>query len=179
MSEIVHVRTFLGVLFITSGCQCFISTPSFNFFPFLSHPLPSVYHHPPFISSLLQTSVFPSEYNTQYFFLPFSPSSKSSLTPHSHILHCRFWQCSSQAAPVALRAFCTAQGNPETLCRVLRGESGIPQDKASSLHLLALCFLGPIPTAQFANIEGKAKEMVSCSSAHESNYWLFSTFSLV
>lgn len=159
----------------------YFSTFLYIFFPFLSRLL-SVYHCPLFISLVYCKLPFPFQniILNIFFFLPLSPSSyKSSLTSHSQILHCRLWQCASWAVPVALRAFCLAQGDTGTPCRVLRGESGISQDEVAPLHLLALCFLGPIPTGQFANTEGKAKEMGSCSSVHESNCWLFSTFSLV
>lgn len=154
MSEIVHIHIFLGVLFITSGCQWFISAPSFIPYTPLSFSSSSFSVPSPTLHLYCKLQ-FPLQNITLNIFFPF-----------------HFLQALINPAwpPTRFEGFCTAQGDPETPCRLLRGESGIPQDEASPLDLLAPCFLGSIPTGKFANIEGKAKEMVSCSSVHKSNF---------
>lgn len=88
----------------------------FQDFPLIIFPpLPSLYHHPPFISRVYHRLHFPLQSVTlNIFSLAFPPSSdKPSLGSLSDILPCTSWQHSPRAAPLALGASCTAQGHPE------------------------------------------------------------------
>lgn len=158
MSKIVHVYIFLGGTSHTVSVPAIISSLYFTFFPLsfsstsFSVPSPTPLH----FSNSLHASVFPFRIKQPilllFFFFHFLQALINpawTLAPTS---------CTVDFGNVHLELFQLPGGlvHPEIPWRTWTGKSGFPQEEASLLCLSAPCFLGPVPTQQFVNAEGKA-----------------------
>lgn len=149
MSEVLPVCIFLGVLSTTSGCQLFISATFFNFFP----PFLILFLH---LSSLLQTSISPSEYNTEYFF-PF------------HFLQAQTSPAWPPTPTASAADFGQVPLSCSSCCEFLLPCTRQPRDSLQSAWgwvwhpagwSIATPSVGPIP-GHVANLEGRQKKWLA------------------